>query len=282
MRRSFPPGVWYTPRVVPEDVRRYAEDPAAYGPDAPPESGLERVLNERYCVLFGPVPSFTTVCRLRLDPEEVPETLTEVRRLVAERGHREAMWWVGDSATPADLVDRLVAHGLVPDERPGSEPHATSMALVEPPPAGPPEVTIRRVASLEEYRLANSISSTAFGASESERAEWDAIAEQRFAAERAEHAPRTYLAFVDGEAVGVARALFAPVAAVLLLSGGVVEHARGRGVYRALVRSRWDDAVAAGTPALTVHAGAMSRPILERLGFQVVSETEILLDVQTG
>ena len=39
-------------------------------------------------------------------------------------------------------------------------------------------------------------------------------------------------------------------------------------MYRALVRARWDDAVAAGQPALVVHAGAMSRPILERLGFQ--------------
>ena len=46
--------------------------------------------------------------------------------------------------------------------------------------------------------------------------------------------------------------------------------ARGRGAYRAVVRARWDAAVARGTPALAVGAGPMSRPILERLGFEQV------------
>src|SRR5206468_8394543 len=36
---------------------------------------------------------------------------------------------------------------------------------------------------------------------------------------------------------------------------------------RALVKARWDDAVARGTPLLVTHAGALSRPILGRLGF---------------
>jgi hypothetical protein len=67
----------------------------------------------------------------------------------------------------------------------------------------------------------------------------------------------------------------------MLISGGVLANARGRGAYRALVRARWDDAVAAGQPALVVHAGAMSRPILERLGFQAVAEQEVLLDPAT-
>jgi len=38
------------------------------------------------------------------------------------------------------------------------------------------------------------------------------------------------------------------------------------------VRARWDEAVRRGTPALAVGAGAMSRPILERLGFVQVLE----------
>ena len=86
-----------------------------------------------------------------------------------------------------------------------------------------------------------------------------------------------YLAWIDGEPVATARAVFADAGA-LLISGGTLEAARGRGAYRALVRSRWDDAVARGTPALVVQAGVMSRPILDRLGFQPVSHVEILLD----
>ncbi len=44
---------------------------------------------------------------------------------------------------------------------------------------------------------------------------------------------------------------------------------------------RWRDAVAAGTPALAVHAGEMSRPILETLGFEQVAEVEQLYDPAT-
>ena len=51
----------------------------------------------------------------------------------------------------------------------------------------------------------------------------------------------------------------------------VTPAARNRGVYKALIDARWNDAVAAGTPALTVQAGHMSRPILERLGFVTVA-----------
>jgi hypothetical protein len=36
--------------------------------------------------------------------------------------------------------------------------------------------------------------------------------------------------------------------------------------------------VARGTPALVVQAGAMSQPILERLGFQQVATMRVLVD----
>ena len=52
----------------------------------------------------------------------------------------------------------------------------------------------------------------------------------------------------------------------------------GLGAYRALVRARWEAAAARGTPVLTVGAGAMSRPILERLGFSIVGWADNLLD----
>jgi hypothetical protein len=264
--------------VIGEDIRRFAEDPGAWG-TIHPESGYRRVLTDRYCLLLGPVPTFTSVSRLRLDPDEVAEALAEVRGLIAHHGHSDAVWWVGPSATPGDLADRLLTHGLVPDERDGSESHATAMALVSEPPAGPDRVVAGRVADLDEFRLAGRIGAAAFGAPAEETEAWDAIAGERFAAERAGHAPRTYLARLDGEPVAVARALFADdCPAVLMIGGGVLPAARGNGVYRALVRARWDDAVAAGTPALCVQAGAMSRPILDRLGFERVADQDVLLD----
>jgi hypothetical protein len=261
--------------VIGEDLRRFAEDPPAWG-EIDPRTGLERVLIDRYCLLFGSSPTTTLVSRLRLDPDEIPETIHEVRAEIARRGHREAVWRVGSSATPADLADRLVGHGFVPADRPGHEPHLTSMVLREEPPSVE-GVEVRRVADAAELARASGISATAFGEEQDEE-NW----EERFAAERAGIAPRMYLALVDGSPVGAARALFEDgLPAVMLISGGVLAEARGHGAYRALVRARWDDAVEAGQRALVVHAGAMSRPILERLGFHAVAEQEVLLDPVT-
>jgi hypothetical protein len=256
-------------------LRSFAEDPPAWG-EIDPRSGLERVLTDRYCLLFGPSPTATLVSRLRLDPDEVPETIHEVRETIARHDHRQAVWRVGSSATPVDLVDRLVAHGFVPSDLPGLEPHLTSMVLTEEPP--PVDgVEVRRVADAGELARASRISATTLG-DEYEEEDW----EERFAAEQAGDVPRVYLAFVDGAAVGAARALFEDgLPGVMLISGGVLAEARGRGAYRALVRARWDDAVEAGQPALVVHAGAMSRPILERLGFHAVAEQEVLIDPAT-
>ncbi|MDB5362634.1 MAG: family acetyltransferase [Rhodospirillales bacterium] len=52
-----------------------------------------------------------------------------------------------------------------------------------------------------------------------------------------------------------------------LWGGGTVPSHRGRGIYRALVAARAWEALWRGYRYLTVDAGAMSRPILERLGF---------------
>ncbi len=266
--------------MISEDVRRFAEDPAA-SREILPESGLRRILTDRYCLLLGPVPTFTSVSRLRLEPEDVSEVIAEVRTHVAEAGHREAMWWIGPSATPGDLVDRLRTHGLVPDERSGSEPHLTTMGLVTEPEAAP-GIEVRRVASIEDFRAADRIASVAFEESPDVQAAYEAISEESYAREQAGYSPRTYLASVAGKPVGSGRALHAAgCPAVLMIGGAVVPEARGQGVYRALVRARWDDAVAAGMPALVTHAGVLSRPILERSGFRAIAEQEILLDPAT-
>jgi GNAT superfamily N-acetyltransferase len=259
--------------AITEEVRRFAEEPAAFG-EIDPRGGFDRVLTDGYCLLFGPVPSFAQVSHLRLDPDAVAEAISEVRAMVAQRGRRRATWHVGSSATPSDLVDRLRAHGLVAHD------HNAALVLSREPAAGPAGVEARRVESLDEFALAVEIAATAF---ESEHVrEWAEIVAERYELERAGRAPRAYLGFVDGEPVASAQVLLEPdCPAGLLVGGAVLPAARGRGVYRALVRARWDDALAAGFEALCVHAGAMSRPILERLGFECVAEIEVLADPAT-
>src|SRR5437667_409041 len=74
----------------------------------------------------------------------------------------------------------------------------------------------------------------------------------------------TFAAWLDGRVAAAARATFTSCG-VHLTAGATAPWARGYGAYRALVRARWDAAVAHGTPALAVGAGRMSSPILRRL-----------------
>ncbi len=53
-----------------------------------------------------------------------------------------------------------------------------------------------------------------------------------------------------------------------LWGGAVLPTHRGRGLYRAIIAARARHALARGFRFLTVDAGPMSRPILERLGFE--------------
>jgi hypothetical protein len=65
---------------------------------------------------------------------------------------------------------------------------------------------------------------------------------------------------------------------VNLFGGGALEEARARGVYQALITARWETAVVRDTPALTVQASRMSKPIVERLGFVEVGQAHIYVD----
>jgi GNAT superfamily N-acetyltransferase len=84
-------------------------------------------------------------------------------------------------------------------------------------------------------------------------------------------------AFLDGRVVAAGGIQFTPYGAYLA-GGSTHPDYRGRGCYRALVRARWEAAAARKTPLLATQAGAMSKPILERLGFQQVATVHALVD----
>jgi len=237
-------------------IRALAEHSNTYTPLG---YGQQRLEDPRFVVFLGRSrqPWSTVVQRLRLRDEEVENVVGEVRDLLHRLARPSSTWEIGDSATPADLVERL----------------AVGMVLTEPPPAGPGAIEVGRVETVDDYLAAVGIMHVAFDAPEAVRAVQRADA----AAELATPGSALYLARLDGEPVAAAQASFAD-AGVVLNAGATLPQARGRGAYRSLVAARWDDAVRAGTPALITQAGAMSRPILRRLGFREVAEIRILLD----
>ena len=243
-------------------ILELAENANTYTPLGP---GDERIVDDRFVLYLGrgDGPAWNVAQRFRLRADEVEAARKEIHGHVRAKGRRSCSWEVGSNATPDDLVDRLHALGLEDQEL------AIGMVLTEPPAQRAPEIEVRRAGTPDELLAAARIAATAFGGPEP--------------LEAPPPDPRNvvYLAFVDGEPVARASASFSEHG-VTLFGGATLPEARGRGAYRALVAARWDDAVARGTPALVTQAGAMSRPILARLGFREVCEIRILVDTLDG
>lgn len=253
--------------TIPEPIRELAEIPDRYARLTP---GLvDRVETDRFVVVRGPW--WASVEGVRADSDEVEDVLREVRAVTTGR---TAMWRLGPAAAPADLEARLRGLGLRTPAN-GVEELA-ALATVAPPHA--PRAEVRRVETLDDYRISVELRWDAFGKSEEQRAAERASLAEAFEALQGSGAVVDFLGYAEGRPAATAAGV-ATERGLLLVGGSTAGWARGRGLYRALVRARWDEAVRLGTPALVVQANpATSAPILERLGFVEVCRLRQLED----
>ncbi len=244
--------------AVDEWARELAENPNAYGPLRP---GVERIVTERYVLWLGGEdhPAWNVAQRFRFRGDETGKVRDEIHAHLRARGITACSWEVGSSATPTDLVDRLLELGLVDDD----EPLRIGMAL-DSAPSGAPAIQVHRAESRDERKVAARIAAAVFGGPciEPPPPHPDIV---------------TYLAYLDASPVGRATGSFSDHG-VTLFSAAVLPEARGRGAYRALVHARWEDAVARGTPLAVTDAGSRSRPILARMGFREICTIRALVD----
>jgi hypothetical protein len=235
-----------------------AENPNTYVPLRP---GHDRVVTDRYVLWMGggDHPGWNVAQRFRFRAEELDEVRAEIHAHVRAKGRTACSWEVGSSATPADLVERLLALGLAEDD----EPLRVGMALTAPP-TGVSELEVRRAQSDDERRMAAEIGAEVFGTPFIDPPPPD---------------PGTvvYVAYLAGKPVARATGSFSEHG-VTLSGAATLSEARGRGAYRALVHARWNDAVARGTPLAVTDAGSKSRPILARMGFREVCTIRALID----
>jgi len=247
-------------------LREIAEYPNSFGPLGPKD---ERIETDRYTLCMGPGKSWNTVQRQRMRADEVGDVLEEVRTLLRSRGRHKTQWEVGSAAEPPGLVELLLERGLAHDK----DPYAVALVLTREPPLPQSGLVARRVETFDEFVAACEVQWEAFEASPEEVAEARALLEERWR----ESVYLRHAVWLDGRLVCTGTA--APTAHGLLLYGGAtLPAARSRGAYRALLRARWDEAIARDTPALITQGGSMSRPILERLGFEPVGHVHMLID----
>lgn len=176
-------------------------------------------------------------------------------------------WKLYAHDAPSDLRDRLERHGLETGPQ-----EAVLVYDLNAPAAWMDQVDtsavvrIERLAQIDDYRQ---VTDAVFDYPD------DFIAQELASALRAgstQH--RGYIAYVGNEPVSVGRLYTHPESHFAgLYGGGTLAAWRGRGFYRALIAVRAQDAIAAGARYLQVDALPTSRPILERLGFQWITDT---------
>jgi len=259
---------------IPEPVRQQALHPFLELPMPP---GFQRVDREQFAAFLHPMPFAQAVEPQGIEPEGVRAAVEEARTLVRAHGRSLLIWIIGSDHSW--LGPRLEELGLVNEDTPGFESVENAMALVEPPAgAAPADVEVREIRSFDDFAASSRIGAEVFGATEAMRDQMEAEMQERYEEYTTPGNPaRSLIALIDGRIVGTATAALGP-AGVNLFGGTVLAEARGRGVYRALTLARWDLAVGRGTPALTIQAGRMSRPIAERLGFQFIGAMDVYVD----
>ena len=198
---------------------------------------------------------FNEVALSVLREDEVDAVIDETLAHYARLG-LSFRWTVGPESAPADLGARLAARGLEAQRICGMAAELSSLVLAAPHPS----------VRVELVDLASEPVFTRVMAEGWQGDEGPLSIYHRLVLSTSGSRTRLFLATVDGEPAGTAS--YVALDEVAFLMGAVVlPRLRGRGVYRALVRARLDDAATHGIPLAMSHAGAMSSPILARLGF---------------
>ncbi|HUX36658.1 MAG TPA: GNAT family N-acetyltransferase [Rectinemataceae bacterium] len=174
-------------------------------------------------------------------------------------------WKLYGSDRPADLLERLVAHGFEARE-PADAILVLDLAEVPEILKPRPGYDIRRMNSLEGLDELLSIASTVWP--EESREDSRRFIEEAFAADP--EGQSLWLAYVDGKPVAEGRVEFACREFGAIWGGATLPEYRNRGIYTALVAARATEAIERACRFLTIDASPMSRGVLEKRGFRLL------------
>lgn len=202
-----------------------------------------------------------------LDGTQLDELIARQVRVFAGRG--EAFEWkLHGHDRPADLAERLVAMGFVPEEM--ETVVIAPVSAVAGEVLVPDGVTLRQVGERADLDRIGAMEEAIW---RDDRAGWLADGlEAEYAVDP--DAMAIVVAEAEGEVVCAGWVRFVQgTDFATLWGGGTLPEWRGRGIYRAIVAYRANLAAERGFSHLQVDASADSRPILERLGFVPVTTT---------
>ncbi len=211
-----------------------------------------------------PGPGMSFISYSRLTAENADERIREqIERFSSWNG--PFSWDHYSHDQPSDLLERLIAHGFKPEDEPG----AVMVLDLNQAPESLFEtggVSLRRIERREQLGEVIRIEESVWGGS-------FAWIEDRLG-ENLEIPGylSVFVAEVDGQPASAAWIYFLPNSHFASLYGGAtLPEQRGKGLYTALLAVRAREARQRGYRYLTIDAGRMSKPIVERRGFRYLT-----------
>ena len=239
------------------------EESAAWTSPWHPPGSLHRNLGWLEYYVVGGV---ATVMRVASASPDVGMIVRSVLVELRSEQVTEAYWTIGPASQPSGVDEALLAVGANVD----STIDICASPLADGPPSAPDDraVTVRPVQTRDDVAAFQRVNAAAWGYGPPSEDD----VERAFEGLR-----RGYLLGCwQGEPVGVAGYTLA-VEVARFWGAAVVPAARGRGVYRAMVRARMVDAAEQGATLALVHARPTSSPILQRVGFTVHGQQRVLV-----
>ena len=210
---------------------------------------------------------YSFVIYSQLTAENADTTIQQQMDYFRSTGGAGLEWKLFGHDQPPDLGERLIAHGF---ER--QEQEALLMLDLERLPTvyqQPVTADIRRLTTPAEISHVVQVNAQVYDEDFSwlqTQLEENLVAQPNYWA--------IYAAYVDGEPASAAWISFPEGSSFAGLWGGAtIEKYRQRGLYTQLVAARAQEAIQRGYLFLTVDASDMSRPILLKRGFELLTYT---------
>ncbi|MEM7480931.1 MAG: GNAT family N-acetyltransferase [Acidobacteriota bacterium] len=211
-----------------------------------------------------PYPLFNNISRARIDDGAPDEAIDAI----LERSHRPLMWWVGPSARPTDLADRLQERGLMPGGNlPGM---ARDLKSFEDPDGLPEGVSVLRVDDDELLEAWCVVGGVGFEFPDFATGPFLELFRALGVAPPWHH----YVALVEGEPVATA-SLFEGAGVAGVYNVSTLPEERRKGYAAAISRFVLTEAKSLGYRYATLQSTPMAVALYEGLGFETVCDLEV-------
>lgn len=210
-----------------------------------------------------PAPGMSFVLYSKLEASNADAVIAEQVDYFSRLG-RPFNWKVFAHDRPPDLMERLVAHGLKMDEETDAI-MALDVARAPESLLAEPAADVRRLTDRTQLSEVITILEEVWGGS------FNWVHERMGGHMEIPGYLSIFVAYVNDVPASAGWTYYGKGHFAGLWGGSTLEAYRARGLYTALLAARVREAQRRGVTYLTIDAGAMSRPIVARHGFEVLT-----------